>query len=47
MPGAARAIDWLGQARRYMLARNALDRIESAALLKPPPAPAPLPSPTR
>lgn len=46
MPGAARAIDWLGQARRYMLARNALDRIETAALLKPPPAPAPLPSPT-
>jgi len=47
MPGAARAMDWLGQARRYMLARNALDRIETAALLKPPPAPAPLPSPTR
>jgi hypothetical protein len=47
MPGAARAMDWLGQARRYMLARNALDRIETAALLKPPPAPAPLPSLTR
>jgi ABC-type amino acid transport substrate-binding protein len=47
MPGAARAMDWLGQARRYMLARNALDRIETAALLKPPPSPAPLPSATR
>ncbi|WP_420136839.1 COG4223 family protein [Sphingomonas sp.] len=37
MPGAARAVDWLAQARRYLLAHNALDRIESAALLKPKP----------
>lgn len=37
MPGAARANDWLAQARRYLLAHNALDRIESAALLKPKP----------
>lgn len=42
MPGAARANDWLGQARRYVLARNALDRIETAALLTPAPKPTPL-----
>jgi hypothetical protein len=42
LPGAARANDWLGQARRYVLARNALDRIETAALLTPAPKPAPL-----
>lgn len=42
MPGAARANDWLGQARRYVLARNALDRIETEALLTPAPKPAPL-----
>jgi hypothetical protein len=41
MPGAARANDWLAQARRYVLARNALDRIETAALLSPAPKPAP------
>lgn len=45
MPGAGRATDWLGQARRYVLARNALDRIETEALLAPPVKPAPL-SPT-
>jgi len=45
MPGAARANDWLAQARRYILARNALDRIETSALLKPPAKPAPLPAP--
>jgi hypothetical protein len=33
LPGAARATDWLAQARRYVVARNALDRIETAALL--------------
>ncbi|WP_116091534.1 COG4223 family protein [Sphingomonas crusticola] len=44
MPGAARANDWLAQARRYVLARNALDRIESAALLKPKASPAVVPA---
>ena len=47
MPGRARALDWLAQARRYVMARNALDRIETAALLKPPATPAPLTIPTR
>jgi len=36
LPGAARANDWLAQARRYVMARNALDRIETVALLSPP-----------
>jgi hypothetical protein len=40
MPGAARANDWLALARRYVLARNALDRIETDALLTPAPKPA-------
>lgn len=41
MPGAPRAGEWLGKARRYVLARNALDRLETAALLTPStPAPA-------
>lgn len=39
LPGAARAGDWIGQARRYIAVHRALDEIESAALL-PPPAPA-------
>ena len=39
MPGSARAAGWTAQARRYVLARNALDRIEAAALLRPAPAP--------
>jgi hypothetical protein len=33
LPGAARAADWVGKARRYILAHRALDEIESAALL--------------
>jgi hypothetical protein len=33
MPGAARAGDWIGRARRYIAAHRALDEIESAALL--------------
>jgi len=41
LPGAGRANDWLGQARRYVLARNALDRIETEALLTPAPKPTP------
>ena len=36
LPGAARANEWLAQARRYVVARNALDRIETVALLSPP-----------
>jgi hypothetical protein len=38
MPGAPGATDWLDQARRYVLARGALDRLETAALLAPRPA---------
>mgnify|MGYP004503821547 CR=1 FL=1 len=37
MPGATAAAAWLAQARRYVLARNALDRLETAALLAPRP----------
>lgn len=37
LPGASRAADWLAAARRYVIARNALDRLETAALLKPRP----------
>jgi len=40
MPGAARATSWLAQAKRYVVARNALDRIETEALLAPAPKPA-------
>jgi len=40
MPGAARATNWLAQAKRYVVARNALDRIETEALLAPAPKPA-------
>jgi hypothetical protein len=35
LPGSAKAADWLALARRYSLARAALDRLETAALLKP------------
>jgi hypothetical protein len=38
LPGAARAGDWIGKARRYIAVHRALDEIESAALL-PQPAP--------
>ncbi len=45
LPARAAAAGWLGEARRYVGARNALDRIETAALLRPqaptPPPPAP------
>lgn len=41
LPGAAAAKDWMVSARRYVLVHNALDRIETAALLAPPPEPAP------
>lgn len=33
MPGASRAMPWIGRARRYIAAHRALDEIESAALL--------------
>jgi hypothetical protein len=33
LPGAARAADWTGKARRYVVAHRALDEIESAALI--------------
>jgi hypothetical protein len=36
LPGAARAGDWVGKARRYIAAHRALDEIESAALLPGP-----------
>lgn len=36
LPGAARAGDWIGKARRYIAAHRALDEVESAALLPTP-----------
>jgi len=33
LPGAGRASNWVGKARRYILVHRALDEIESAALL--------------
>ena len=36
LPGASRAGDWIGKARRYIAAHRALDEIESAALLPTP-----------
>jgi hypothetical protein len=36
LPGAARASDWTGKARRYIAVHRALDEIESAALLTGP-----------
>ena len=39
LPGAARAGDWTGKARRYVAVHRALDEIESAALLPPVPNP--------
>ena len=38
LPARAAATGWIAAARRYVLARNALDRIETAALLSPPSA---------
>lgn len=35
MPGREHAGDWIAKARRYVAARRALDRIETAALLDP------------
>ncbi|WP_404710810.1 COG4223 family protein [Sphingomonas sp. MMS24-J13] len=39
LPGSARASEWLASARRYVLARGALDKVETAALLKAPASP--------
>jgi hypothetical protein len=39
LPGATRAGDWVGKARRYIAVHRALDEIESAALMPPPNAP--------
>ena len=36
LPGASRAGDWIGKARRYIAVHRALDEIESAALMPPP-----------
>lgn len=50
LPGREAARQWVTDARRYVLARRALDAIETAALLEPrmptPPASAPAPAPT-
>lgn len=43
MPGRERATDWIAAARRYDAARDALDTIETAALLMPRPPIAPVP----
>ena len=42
LPGHERADKWIADARRYVAARRALDRLESAALLEPR-APIPVP----
>lgn len=52
LPGATGAREWVASARRYVLVHNALDRIETDALLAPPPAvaattPAPVSAPTQ
>jgi hypothetical protein len=46
LPGRANAADWIEKARRYVAARRALDTIETAALMEPPP-PAPATAPGR
>ncbi len=43
MPGRDNAKNWIAKARRYVAARRALDRIETAALLEPRMSPAPVP----
>lgn len=45
MPGRGHARDWATKARRYVLARRALDAIETAALLEPRVQPAAAPAP--
>ena len=46
LPNAGAAADWIAAARRYVLARNALDRIETAALLAPAPPPVAVSAPS-
>ena len=45
MPGRDHAGDWVLKARRYVIARQALDTIETAALLEPRTQPQPQPQP--
>ncbi|MDB5670523.1 MAG: hypothetical protein JWO25_1482 [Alphaproteobacteria bacterium] len=56
LPARNNAADWIAKARRYIIARQALDTIETAALLEPrapqplhpsPPTPAPAPARAR
>ena len=47
LPGRDRAADWIAHARRYAAARDALDTIETAALLAPHARAASLPAPER
>jgi hypothetical protein len=44
LPGRDKAADWIAKARRYVMARRALDEIETAALLEPYAAPTPVPA---
>jgi hypothetical protein len=46
LPARDNAADWIAKARRYILTRQALDTIETAALVEPrsPQAPAPRPA---
>jgi hypothetical protein len=46
LPNRDKASDWIGKARRYIAARNALDQIEASALLAPS-APMPPAAPAR
>jgi hypothetical protein len=43
LPGRDKAGSWFAEARRYLAARDALDRLETAALLEPRAGGAPLP----
>jgi thioredoxin-like negative regulator of GroEL len=49
LPGAAQAGNWMAAARRYVVARQALDVIENTALIgqagQPQPAPVVIPAP--
>jgi hypothetical protein len=49
MPGHDHGADWVARARRYAVAHQALDAIETAALLEPhaPPQPQPQPAPAQ
>jgi hypothetical protein len=45
LPGRGNAAPWIEKARRYVAARQALDTIETAALMEPPqPLPAARPA---